>query len=285
MRILKTETVFQFKIKYISFVFGFLFLFLSKSLISQIEQPIFLKSELDQLPENYGGNNELIRILYEQINYPIYAINQKLDGKVIIRFSCSEKGEINNYSLASSTDTIFNKDAIKIFRMLQWNPGFKNKKAVASDNAIEIPFSYKKYKKQFRKKKKLEYFDTPEDTSLVIYQKAETIPTFIHGNDSLGKFIGSSLEYPHEALLKNIEGVVKLGFVVEKNGCISNVNVLKQLGGGCQEEAVRILTETNWKPAIKNGKRVRFQMEYSFYFQLKNYVKDNLMKSQTNSQY
>ncbi len=280
-----TQFVFLFKIKINIIFLSSLFVFTFNKIISQIEQPIFLKSELDQFPENYGGVNELNRILYEQTNYPISAINQKTDGKVIIKFTCSEKGEIINYSIASSTDTLFNIEAIKIFRLLQWNPGFKNKKAVACDYAIEIPFSYKKYKKQLKKKKKMETFNTPEDSTFTIYQKAESTPVYLHGNDSLGKFVVSSLEYPHEALLKNIEGVVKLGFVVEKNGSISNINVLKQLGGGCQEEAVRILSETIWKPAIKNGKRVRFQMEYSFYFQLKNYVKDNLMKSQTNSQY
>ena len=285
MKFLMTQFAFLFKIK-INFIFlSLLFVITCNKLISQIEQPIFLKSELDQLPENYGGNNELLRLINNQVVFPVEAINQKKDGKVIIKFTCNEKGEISNYSIASSTDTLFNHEAIKIFRMLQWNPGFKSKKPVACDYATEIPFSHKRYKKSIKRNKNIPAFQTIEDTTFVIYQKAETIPAYIHGNDSLIKYISSSLEYPHEALLKNIEGVVKLGFVVEKNGTVSNINVLKQLGGGCQEEAMRILSETIWKPAIKNGKRVRFQMEYSFYFQLKNQVKDNLMKSQTNSQY
>jgi TonB family protein len=263
----------------------FSLVFFSASLLSQIEEPIFFKNEVDELPENYGGKNELLRFINEQLVYPEEALTKKIEGKVVIAFICNEKSEITKYSINSTDNFLLNDEAIRLFKLLKWNSAIKNKKPIAAAHFIEIPFNLKKYKKQLKKKQQYPLFDSPEDTSIIIYQKTDQLPEYIFGKDSLDKFIASELEYPHEALLQNLEGNVKLGFIIEKNGKLSNIHVLKQLGAGCQEEATRVLAETIWKPALKNGKRVRCQMEYTFYFKLNNQVRDHLMKSQNNSQY
>jgi TonB family protein len=264
--------------------FCFLFIF-SIHLFAQIEQPIFLKSEVDQLPENYGGKPEFIRFINEQLIYPSTALEKKIEGKVMIVFLCNELGEITKFNIQASENELLNNEAIRLFKLLKWHPAHKNKKPISFHHFIEIQFSIKKHNKQLKRKHTCLLVNIPEDSTFTIYLKADQPAEYEFGKDSLVKFISAELEYPHEALLQNIEGDVKLGFIVEKNGLVSNIHLLKQLGGGCQEEAIRVLAETKWKPAIKNGKRVRFQMDYTFYFKLNNQVKDNLMKSQSNSQY
>lgn len=76
-----------------------------------------------------------------------------------------------------------------------------------------------------------------------------------------GEFISKRLEYPKVALRKRIEGTVKVSFVVEKDGSISDVQALNQLGGGCEEEAVRLVSMLpRFKPGLDiNGKPVRMQ--------------------------
>ncbi len=254
-------------------------------LIAQIEQPIFLKSEVDQLPENYGGNPEFIRFINEQLIYPSKALENKIEGKVTITFACNEHGEIIHYNISNSVNDLLNNEAIRLFKLLKWHPAYKNKKPFFFNHYIEIPFSIKKFKKNQKKNYTCLLSNIPEDSTFTVYTKADQAPEYEFGKDSLVKFIFAELEYPHEALLRNIEGTVKLGFIVEKNGLITNIDLLKELGGGCQEEAVRVLSATKWKPALKNGKRVRFQMDYTFYFKLNNQVKDNLMKSQNSGQY
>jgi len=197
------------------YLFYFLFI-LSIHLFAQIEQPVFLKSEVDQLPENYGGKPELIRFINEQLNYPKRALDDKIEGKVTIEFLCNEKGEIINYNIHSSDNHVLDDEAIRLFKLLKWNPAVKNKKPIAYKHYIEFPFSIKKYKKQFKKKYSCLLENFPEDSAFIIYGKVDRLPEYEHGKDSLAKYISSELEYPHEALLRNIEGNVKLGFIVEK---------------------------------------------------------------------
>jgi len=76
-----------------------------------------------------------------------------------------------------------------------------------------------------------------------------------------GKFISKRLDYPKVALRKRIEGTVKVSFVVETDGSITDVQVLNQVGGGCEEEAVRLVSMLpRFKSGLDiNGKPVRMQ--------------------------
>jgi len=69
---------------------------------------------------------------------------------------------------------------------------------------------------------------------------------------------------------KGIQGTVYVSFVVEKDGSISNVKALKGVGGGCNEEAVRVVKEMpKWKPGTDKGKPVRVQFNMPIQFKLK----------------
>ena len=68
---------------------------------------------------------------------------------------------------------------------------------------------------------------------------------------------------------KNIAGRVFIGFVVEKDGSINEVKVLRGIGGGCDEEAVRVIKSMpKWKPGIQKGKPVRVSFQMPFVFKL-----------------
>ena len=73
----------------------------------------------------------------------------------------------------------------------------------------------------------------------------------------MGKYIASHMEFPAEAKEREIQGTVRLSFVVETDGSVSNIVVINSVGGGCDNEAVRLIEETVWLPAEKNGKYVR----------------------------
>ena len=79
---------------------------------------------------------------------------------------------------------------------------------------------------------------------------------------SLLQFIYQNVRYPEPARLEGIEGTVVLRFVVEPEGTISNLEVMKDIGGGCAEEALRVVGAMNevgvrWTPGKKAGKAVR----------------------------
>ena len=73
----------------------------------------------------------------------------------------------------------------------------------------------------------------------------------------MAKYIATHLKFPAEAKEREIQGTVRLNFVVETDGTASNIVVVNSVGGGCDQEAIRLLQETIWIPAQKNEKYVR----------------------------
>jgi len=85
-----------------------------------------------------------------------------------------------------------------------------------------------------------------------------TPPSFLGGEQGLMRFLGSNINYPNRAITNNIQGVVALSFVVERDGSISNVVVLHDIGGGCAEESVRVVKAMpRWLPGMVEGAAVR----------------------------
>jgi len=104
-----------------------------------------------------------------------------------------------------------------------------------------------------------------------IHQQVELMPKFVGGDAAMFKYIGSQLKYPNEARENEIEGLVVLGFVVEKDGSISNVEIVKGIGAGCNEEAIRVVADMpKWMPGIDNvtGQPVRVSYKLPFRFKL-----------------
>ena len=97
----------------------------------------------------------------------------------------------------------------------------------------------------------------------------DEMPEFPGGPEALYPYIGKNLRYPEQAVEEGIEGVVFLSFVVETDGRISNVNVLRGIGGGCSEEALRVVKGMpNWKPGKQRGKEVRVKYNLPIRFKL-----------------
>lgn len=96
-------------------------------------------------------------------------------------------------------------------------------------------------------------------TDLVIIF-AEVMPLYPGGEEAMFKFISDNTIYPIIAKEKGISGTVIVTFVVEIDGSLSNINILKDIGGGCGEEAVRIVKAMpKWIPGKHNGINVRVQ--------------------------
>jgi protein TonB len=78
-----------------------------------------------------------------------------------------------------------------------------------------------------------------------------------------------NLVYPVIARSNGIQGKVFLNFIVEPNGSVSNVTVLRGIGGGCDEEAIRLVKAMpGWTPGKQQGKSVRVTVNYSVAFAL-----------------
>ncbi len=98
----------------------------------------------------------------------------------------------------------------------------------------------------------------------------EEMPEFPGGDVNRIKFLSENIKYPQIARESGVQGPVYLTFVVEKDGSITNVNLLRGIGAGCDEEAMRVLKlMPKWKPGRQNGKEVRVQFNMPIAFTLK----------------
>ncbi|TKC01021.1 energy transducer TonB [Pedobacter cryophilus] len=107
-----------------------------------------------------------------------------------------------------------------------------------------------------------------EDTN-EIFTNVEVLPTFPGGLEQFGKFLGKNLRYPPIARENGIQGRVFCTFVVEKDGSLTDIKVARGIGGGCDEEAIRVLKSSpKWNPGVQNGRNVRVSYTVPIFFQL-----------------
>lgn len=96
---------------------------------------------------------------------------------------------------------------------------------------------------------------------------SDIMPEFDGGLEKMYHYLQSNINYPEAAINTGTQGRVYLKFIVEKDGSISNISVLSEVGFGCTEEAVRVVKSMpNWKPGEHMGKKVRviFTLPVSF---------------------
>ena len=102
-----------------------------------------------------------------------------------------------------------------------------------------------------------------------IFQVVENMPEFPGGRGKLMQYLASHIKYPPYAKEAGIQGRVFINFVVEKDGSITAVKVLRGIGGGCDEEAVRVVKSMpKWKPGMQRGKPVRVSFNLPVKFTL-----------------
>jgi TonB family protein len=105
---------------------------------------------------------------------------------------------------------------------------------------------------------------------------AEVMPVFQGGEHTRLKFLAEHVKYPQSAIESGIQGVVYVGFIVEKDGSLTDIKILRGIGGGCDEEAIRVVQNMpNWKSGMIEGKPVRVQFTMPIKFAISNNLKRN----------
>lgn len=103
----------------------------------------------------------------------------------------------------------------------------------------------------------------------VIFTVVEQEAAFPGGIQKLNEYLSKSIKYPQQAKETGTRGRVMLTFVVERDGSITDIKVLRDIGSGCGEEAKRVVKEMpKWQPAKQRGKAVRQQFVLPVTFNL-----------------
>ena len=102
-----------------------------------------------------------------------------------------------------------------------------------------------------------------------VFTIVEEMPSFPGGDAERNKFLAENIKYPQQALENNIQGTVYVAFVVDSKGNVTDVKVMRGIGGGCDEEAIRVVKMMpQWHAGKQNGKQVRVLFNMPVYFKI-----------------
>ncbi|MBU2266673.1 MAG: TonB family protein, partial [Bacteroidetes bacterium] len=238
-----------------------------------------------------GEFDALKMYLAKTIRYPAEAKQNEIMTKIAIEFKVNKNGTIENPKALNQIDNDFSKEAIRSIRT------YTEKIAVGEANyTFFFTFKLADSKKPI----------TDETTTLgviknyigeivitafsptnlmidevkvdgsgeqpldnQVFTNVEQLPTYPGGLKEFQKFLSENLKYPAKARENNIQGRVFLHFTVEKDGSLSDIKVVRGIGSGCDEEAVRVLAiSPKWNPGKQNGKVVRVSYTIPIFFQM-----------------
>ncbi|WOK05526.1 energy transducer TonB [Imperialibacter roseus] len=108
-----------------------------------------------------------------------------------------------------------------------------------------------------------------EEVADEIFTIVEDQPEPNGGMAAFYAYVGKNMKYPNQARRMGVEGKVFVQFVVDKDGSITEVQAIKGIGAGCDEEAVRVIQEAaKWKPGKQRGRPVKVRMILPITFKL-----------------
>lgn len=131
--------------------------------------------------------------------------------------------------------------------------------SVEADQSTEIP--------EYVPAERFAFEEEQEIKEEEIFLVVEEQPEFPGGYPALNRYLHEQIKYPNTAMELNIQGTVYVSFVVEPDGSVSNIALLRGIGAGCDEEAMRVVSAMpRWKPGKQRNKavRVRFNLPVRF---------------------
>ena len=136
----------------------------------------------------------------------------------------------------------------------------------ASDSAIVLT-NISEEKLSGKEDKTQAFFNAQPEPA--IFVQVENMPSYKGGIPGLMKYLSTNTNYPKKAKEEGIEGMVIVTFVVEKNGKVTNVSILKGVSPELDTEAIRVVKAMDkWKPGSHHGKKVPVEMKLPINFKL-----------------
>lgn len=98
------------------------------------------------------------------------------------------------------------------------------------------------------------------DSTQVIFTIVEKMPQFPGGEIGLAEYLEKNIVYPDTALQHGIQGKLYITFLIDELGNVTKPKIIRGIGGGCDEEAIRVIQAMpRWTPGMQNGRAVKVQ--------------------------
>jgi len=205
-----------------------------------------------------------VRFLAGNIHYPENALKMGIQGRVLAQFIIDRTGLVKDIKVLRGIGGGCDEEAVRVIKLFPaWKPGRQGGKDVSVYFTLPVVFSLKDKPSGHQAKKDI----SDEDAPLLI---VDQMPEYPGGADAMMNFLGQNIKYPADAVKNKVSGRVMVQFIVDSKGKIKKVKVLKGIGSGCDEEAVRVVSMfPDWKPGVHNGKPVSVYFTVPIVFTLK----------------
>lgn len=227
---------------------------------------------VDKMPRFPGGDAELLKFLARNIRYPEEAKEKQLGGRVICSFIVGKEGNLYDVQILRGVHPVLDAEAIRVLKTMPvWMPGEKDGRAVAVKYTVPINFAPDApagtVVKGVPELEKELFAD--EDPSRPVYRVAEEMPRYPGGDEALLQFIASNVHYPEDAMKAGQQGRVICAFIVEKDGSVSHIEILRGIYPSLDKEAARVIGAfPRWSPGKVKGEPVRVTFTVPITFRL-----------------
>lgn len=227
--------------------------------ILQQEDSIYTVVEV--MPRFPGGEKELFNFINNNISYPEVAKEKGIQGRVVICYVVEKDGSITNLEVVRGQDPSLDKEAMRVMSTSpKWTPGQSKGKTVRVKYTMPIMFRIDK------KTDRALSVPSPESDVLQVAEKTAQFPG---GEQALLKYLADNVKYPQIAKENGIKGRVIVSFIVEKDGSVTNAEVLNGVDPSLDKEAIRVVgTFPKWTPAEHDGQPVRIRYALPVQFNL-----------------
>ena len=201
-----------------------------------------------------GGDAACMKWIKDHIKYPEECIEKEIQGRVQTSFVVEKDGSITDAKVLRSPHPLLSEEAIRVVKaMPKWAPAKVKGQTVRSRFNLPVSFRLSADVVTEQGTPSATYSDNDS-----IYGVVDELASFPGGEAACMKWLSDHIKYPEECKKEGIEGRVHVQFVINKDGSIPEVKVLRSPHPLLSEEAIRVVKAMpKWKPAKVNGQIVR----------------------------
>jgi TonB family protein len=213
-----------------------------------------------------------MKFLAKNIKYPAVALQNKIEGRVIVQFVVKQNGKVADLKVVRGVTPELDAEALRVVGLMpDWIPGKQRGQAVSVKYTMPIMFrtGSSAPKEEVASASQIVPNAKPVVQDGEIFTVVEEMPQFPGGMGEAMKFLAKNIKYPAVALQNKIEGRVIVQFVVKENGKVADIKVMRGVSPELDAEAIRVVgLMPDWIPGKQRGKAVAVKYTMPIMFRL-----------------
>ncbi len=216
------------------------------------------------------ADGKLLEFVYKNLNYPKAAKDAGVEGVVVVQFIVDKAGNVREPKVVRSIGGNTDEEVLRVVNLMpKWIPGKQRGEHVNVKFNLPVRF------KLNGEASKQNIETTAQERTEEVFKIVEEMPRFARSVDKedsdkkLVEFVYQNLQYPDAAKEAKVEGTAVVQFVISKSGDVLAPKIIRSIGGGTDEEVLRVVKlMPDWIPGKQRGRNVNVQFNLPVRFVL-----------------